>query len=77
MANPIDKIDWSELRNQKRELLQVIDNMEGTENGSAEQLYGILHLIDALQDYAVDSYEGLGLSAIHVFDFDDEEERDD
>ena len=67
-------IDWSELRNQKRELLQVIDNMEGSENGSAEPLYGILHLIDAMQDYAVDELEII--EGIHVYDFDDEEKRD-
>ena len=68
-------IDWSELRNQKRELIQVIDNMEGSENGSAESLYGILHLIDAIQDYAVDKLEII--EGIHVYDFDDEEERED
>lgn len=68
-------IDWSELRNQKRELLQVIDNMEGSENGSADLLYGILHLIDAMQDYAVDELEII--DGIHVYDFDDEEKRED
>jgi hypothetical protein len=86
----VNKIDWSELRNQKRTLLQTIKFMEdsGIEYGFEDlpdnwntnteeivsHLTGLLHLIDALQDFAVDE---LGVDPIHVFDFEDEENRTD
>ena len=78
----IKNIDWSELRNQKRTLLENIDFIEnsGIEfenrdiNEIAEDLTGILHLLDALQDYAVDE---LGLDSTSVYDFEMEENRND
>ena len=58
------KIDWSELRNQKAILLNVIDQqLVGTPE--TEALTGILHLIDSIQDYAVDEME---MNANDVFD---------
>ena len=54
----IQKIDWKLLRKQKLTLLETIDDMEKRNSeyykDSIEDLTGILHLIDSLQDYAVD-----------------------
>jgi len=74
MENPLNNIDWSELRNQKSSLLAVIGYYEKMKVPFIpEHLTGILHLIDSIQDYAVDE---LGVNAIHVYDFELEEERD-
>lgn len=67
----VTKIDFSDLRNQKRELLKVIAQRDLPEH--EDELSGILHLIDSLQDYAVDE---LGLNEKDVFDFADEDEDD-
>lgn len=71
------KIDWSELRNQKAVLLDVIDGYNkkiGSENDDEHSaLSGILHLIDGLQDHAVDV---LGVNSNDVYDFELEEERE-
>ena len=78
----IKKIDFTTLRNQKGTLIAVIGNMQtdGTNDitnkmiaSERDDLDGILNLIDALQDYAVDE---LGVPEMHVFDFELEEERD-
>jgi hypothetical protein len=45
----MDRIDWTLLRSQKLTLVQVIATSPPT---VAEDLTGILHLIDALQDEA-------------------------
>ena len=54
----LEKIDWKLLRKQKLTLLETIDDMEKRNaeyyKDSIEDLTGILHLIDSLQDYAVD-----------------------
>ena len=76
----IEKIDWSELRNQKRTLLETIEHVENEDKLDPQEdtveivnnLIGLLHLIDSLQDYAVDE---MGIESIHVYDFDDEEDR--
>jgi hypothetical protein len=55
------KIDWAELREQKESLLWAINKLMVTPGGHqkmCDDLTGILHLIDAIQDDAVDS-EGL------------------
>jgi len=83
--NPINKIDFTELRNQKTTLLETIRFLE--ESGIMSEfdpnvdtveivnnLTGILHLIDSLQDYAVDE---LGWDQMLVFDFEKEDERED
>lgn len=71
-GNPIANIDFTELRNQKRTLLRVIE--ETRESEIQDDLIGILHMIDAIQDYAVDE---LGWNQMMVYDFEDEENRED
>lgn len=61
------KINWGLLRNQKTTLLEVIDHLKGDPN--YEDLDGILHLIDSMQDYAVDD---LGIASHEVFDLEDD-----
>jgi hypothetical protein len=53
VPNIITGIDWKLLRKQKRLLLQVINN-DNVNFKEKEALEGILNLIDAIQDYAVD-----------------------
>ena len=68
----IKNIDWSELRNQKGLLLSTIEDMRENENkasyyaDSIDALEGILSLIDAVQDYAVDTAEIV--KAVDVYD---------
>ena len=52
----IKNIDWKLLRKQKRTLLKTIIKLEtGDEDDPVtDDLDGILHLIDSIQDYAVD-----------------------
>lgn len=69
MENPLNQIDWSLLRNQKTLLLETINN-NAVSPMHKKALEGILHLIDAVQDYAVDE---MGISEMHVFDFEQEE----
>lgn len=77
----LKKIDWTDLRTQKTALLEVIEffgrvkfNMKTDENPRIiEGLDGILNLIDALQDFAVDE---MGVNQIHVFDFEEEDKRE-
>ena len=69
----IEKIDWSDLREQKRILIAVIDEMEKKKDIRFEELQGILNLIDAAQDYAVDE---MGINEMHIYDFELEEQRE-
>lgn len=64
----ITNINWNDLRNQKRELLRVIS--ERNLPDGEDDLDGIVHLIDSLQDYAVDE---LGYNEHEVFDLEDED----
>lgn len=74
-ASYVNKMDWEMLRAQKLSLLQIIEKLRGMkDNERADDLTGILHLIDALQDFAVDELE---ISSTIVFDFEAEENRDD
>ena len=82
MKNPILSIDFTTLRSQKTTLLETIDFLEKSgikwhESVDTKQiiddLTGILHLIDSIQDYAVDE---LNVPEMHVFDFELEEERE-
>jgi hypothetical protein len=67
-------IDWTALRTQKTSLLATIEFLEKNKVPQLpEDLDGILHLIDALQDYAVDE---LGVPEMLVYDFEQEEERE-
>jgi|JFJP01.1.fsa_nt_gi hypothetical protein len=67
-----NSIDWSELRNQKRMLLETINN-DAVDPEHKEGLEGILNLIDSLQDHAVDE---LGIPEMNVYDFEAEDERE-
>jgi hypothetical protein len=67
----IKRIDWTDLRTQKSALIEVMNTVTTVEQGQA--LEGILALIDAIQDYAVDEMD---VPEIHVFDFELEEERE-
>ena len=68
----IKKIDWTDLRTQKTLLLQTINN-KAVSPMHKEGLEGILALIDALQDYAVDEMD---IDPMHVFDYEQEDVRD-
>jgi hypothetical protein len=49
------KVDWALLRNQKAELLSVIEEaQDDNDNRRSSLLQGIAHLLDNMQDYAVD-----------------------
>jgi hypothetical protein len=61
----INRIDWGLLKKQKASLLDVIETISSKDNEQKkDDLTGILHLIDAIQDYAVDS---MGLQEDEVF----------
>lgn len=71
----INKIDFTILRNQKGTLMHIIDEYDPlNEENEPEDLTGILHLIDAIQDYAVDE---LKIPEMLVFNFEEEENRKD
>lgn len=46
----LDKIDYKQLREQKSQLLETINERSGN---SSDPLDGLVHLLDALQDNAV------------------------
>ena len=79
----LENINWSELRNQKNDLLNSIKDFENKARESilvrGNELYdrytkqvnsltGILHLIDGLQDHAVGN---MGIDENEVFDLED------
>ncbi len=70
----IKKIDWSLLRNQKTELINIIEELRGGNDERADLLEGILGIIDAVQDFAVD--EAQIVKSVDVYDFEQEEERE-
>ena len=85
MSHPefIQKIDWKLLREQKLDVLQIINDIEenaqydsepdselGVYNNWIESLEGLISLIDSLQDYATDE---MGLSDKEVFNLNEEE----
>lgn len=65
----IKSIDWGLLRTQKNMLLELIP----ANDEQGDDIEGIVLIIDALQDYIVDE---VGIDAVHVFDFETEEKRD-
>lgn len=67
----LKKIDFTDLRTQKRLLLETINN-DAVDPEHKEGLEGILNLLDGLQDYAVDE---MGMNPMNVYDFEQEEER--
>jgi hypothetical protein len=54
MFNSLDRVDWELLHQQKLVLLRVLDGM-GRDTPTAEALWGIVHLLDALQDDAAEA----------------------
>jgi len=64
----LQDVDWKLLREQKKSLLKVLDNIDDVP--VLEHLEGIVVFIDAIQDSAVDDY---GLEEHLVFGDDDEE----
>ena len=61
----IEDIDWELLRKQKLWLLQWDD----IPTAIPEEAYGLVHLLDAIQDFAVDV---MGVSEKEVFDFEEQ-----
>jgi hypothetical protein len=57
LESPLYNVDWALLRDQKEELKSRL-------NGDDDPLFGILHFIDDIQDYAVDV---LGFSEDTIF----------
>jgi len=55
MIDSIKYMDWKLLRKQKQSLLEVISGQEVTTDRK-DDLDGILHTIDAIQDDAVDTF---------------------
>ena len=51
MFDSLDRVDWDLLHRQKLVLLRVLDGMD-PDTPTAEALWGIVHLLDALQDDA-------------------------
>ena len=51
MFESLDQVDWELLHRQKLVLLNVLDNMDRN-SSVAEALWGLVHLVDALQDDA-------------------------
>ena len=51
MFNSLDRVDWELLHRQKLVLLKVLDTMDRN-SSVAEALWGLVHLLDALQDDA-------------------------
>lgn len=64
------EIDFTVLKEQKAELLKVISETKSKER--LENLNGILHLIDGIQDHAV---EELGIDENLIYDFIDLEDE--
>lgn len=65
------EIDFTALKGQKAELLKVIGETKSKER--LENLSGILHLIDGIQDHAV---EDLGIDENLIFDLTNLEENE-
>lgn len=66
----IDKIDLALLKDQKHQLLCIKTSQLTTEQDDAVQ--GMINLIDAIQDYAVDV---LGMDKYQVFNLTKDEEE--
>ena len=54
MFTSLDRVDWALLHQQKRALLTVLDGLERN-SPAADALWGLVHLLDALQDDAVEA----------------------
>ena len=65
------KIDWKQLREQKKHLLEIIE-YGGLIKERKDALQGILNLIDAIQDHAVDK---LGFPEATIFNLENDEPK--
>ena len=54
MFNSLDRVDWNLLHQQKLVLLGMLDGT-GRDTPTAEALWGVVHLLDALQDDAAEA----------------------
>lgn len=54
MFNSLNNVDWDLLHQQKLVLLRVLDGMD-RDSPTAEALWGLVHLLDALQDDAAEA----------------------
>jgi hypothetical protein len=70
MEVEIGNVDWKKLREQKDILISMIQDWgesdDPDQRRDAEEVEGILNLIDRIQDDAVDR---LGISSTEVFNF--------
>lgn len=67
----MQNMNWNDLKKQKASLLSAIMHAESTGNNEyCDDLTGILHLLDAIQDYAVDV---MGLEENDVMDLTQED----
>ena len=67
-------INWGLLKKQKLDLLRTIAYVEETENVERlESLNGILHLIDALQDYVCDE---IGMPDYMIYTLHDDDDNE-
>lgn len=68
----LNKIDYAKLRDQKATLLNMITGLEESIDADvrkeADELYGLVYLIDAIQDRAVDE---LGKDEKEVFNLEE------
>ncbi|GAC1602601.1 MAG: hypothetical protein NVS3B25_30970 [Hymenobacter sp.] len=70
--SPIERLDWEQLRAQKAQLVTDLWDVEcEDESNPRSKLWGLVHFIDDIQDYAT---EDLGLSEEEVYG---ESEEDD
>ena len=53
MSKALDNVDWDLLHQQKLVLLELLDNIP-RDSAVGQALFGIVHLLDALQDEAAD-----------------------
>jgi predicted ATPase len=68
MINPISLVDYNLLAKQKSLLMSIREELLSPEQHDA--LRGVIHLIDAIQDYAVDA---LGHEESEVFNLEIED----
>jgi len=53
MFDPLNRVDWDLLHRQKLALLEWLSSDRHPEASLVEALWGIIHLLDALQDDAI------------------------
>lgn len=69
LTNPIEKIDWSEMRNQKGVLISLMGSEKVTTE-ERDEIDALVATIDDIQEYAMDI---LGIKPEHLYDFEMEE----